>query len=420
MSLKRLTTYVGALSALVCLSACATTAPIEPVQERPFYPENDPNHSAIIKEAEPLVTLPAPPKIPAPRARIPAPPEERIVETPLWYDSLVGWQEADHRRAYISFFRSCKSWKQADPDKALNPNLPDYGSYRDWLPACAKLRGGLITKEDAQEFFESEFAPLTLSTASTDEGLLTGYYEPEINVKLKADSIYYEPILAEPRFEKITKLPRSKITPASSRVIAYGKPIDVFFMQVQGSGRLRYADGRVLRAAYAANNGFPYKSIGRALVNRGEMTLSQASKQSIENWMNANGPLKTRALMNENPRYIFFKEQAINRNEGPRGAMEVPLTSMASIAVDPRYHPYGTLVWLETTLPQFGGDYKGQKTQVLVSAQDTGSAIKGPLRGDLFFGSGAEAGNKAGVMKHPVKWTILVPKSIAPRGAPIS
>ena len=220
------------------------------------------------------------------------------------------------------------------------------------------------------------------------------------------------------------KKPRSEINANSSRVIAYGRPIDVFFMQIQGSGRLRYPDGRSLRAAYAGNNGKPYTSIGRVLVERGEMKLSQASKQSIEAWMERNGPKKTRALMNENPRYIFFAEQSVaidafGIEEGPRGAMEVPLTEMGSIAVDPRYHPYGTLVWLETKLPQEGGDYKGKETGILVSAQDTGKAIRGALRGDLFFGAGDDAGNRAGVMKHDVRWKILVPKSIA-RSQPVS
>ena len=143
------------------------------------------------------------------------------------------------------------------------------------------------------------------------------------------------------------------------------------------------------------------------------MTLEQASKQSISDWMERAGPDKTRALMNENPRYIFFAEQAIAEGEGPRGGMRVPLTDFGSIAVDQRYHPYGSLVWLETTIPQYGGDYRGLETGLLVSVQDTGNAIRGPLRGDLFFGSGDEAGNKAGVMKHPVKWTILVPKALA-------
>ena len=123
--------------------------------------------------------------------------------------------------------------------------------------------------------------------------------------------------------------------------------------------------------------------------------------------------------MNENPRYIFFTEQKIGEGEGPRGAMRVPLTAMGSMAVDPRYHPYGTLAWLETIIPQTPGDYKGKASGVLVSVQDTGNAIRGPLRGDLFFGAGDVAGDRAGVMKHPVRWTILVPKSIAPQATGI-
>ena len=113
--------------------------------------------------------------------------------------------------------------------------------------------------------------------------------------------------------------------------------------------------------------------------------------------------------MNENPRYIYFTEQSIRAGEGPQGAMRVPLTGMGAIAVDPRYHPYGSLVWLETTLPTKAGDYRGQQTGVLVAAQDTGSAIKGPLRADLFFGSGDDAGERAGVQKHRAKWTLFLP-----------
>jgi len=117
--------------------------------------------------------------------------------------------------------------------------------------------------------------------------------------------------------------------------------------------------------------------------------------------------------MNENPRYIYFTEQSIRPGEGPQGAMRVPLTAMGAIAVDPRYHPYGSLAWLETILPTQAGDYRGQATGILVAAQDTGSAIKGPLRADLFFGSGDDAGDRAGVQKHPVRWTILLPKHMA-------
>jgi len=370
-------------------------------------------------EAHPLTLPPGAPEIPAPRSPQPDPPEEIIVNTPLWYDNLPGWTEADTRPALSSFRRSCKSWVKADPDAFLNKNLPDYGTYRDWLPACAKVDLIGSSEKAARDFFEEEFAPLSIKTLTEEAGTLTGYYEPEIEVRLKADSTFSEPILAKPTNPAVLRQPRSQIRATSSRVIAYGRPIDVFFMQIQGSGRLKYKDGRGLRAAYAANNGKPYKSIGRVLVERGEMKLSQASKQSIEAWMETHGPKQTRALMNENPRYIFFAEQSVaiddfGIEEGPRGAMEVPLTEMGSIAVDPRYHPYGSLMWLETTLPQEGGDYTGKETGLLVSAQDTGKAIRGPLRGDLFFGSGDEAGDRAGVMKHEVRWRLLVPKSIAP------
>lgn len=400
----------------IALTACASTG-TPPYDQGPF--DNAPiSDNGTIIQAEPLNLPPLAPEIPAPRAPVTAPPEEPLIEAPLWYDNLAHWTEADHRPAKAAFTRSCQSWVKADPDKALNPNLPQYGTYRDWLPACARLAAfdktnGTDSKYSARLFFETEFAPLSLKTLNAEEGLLTGYYEPEIHVRLTPDKTYYEPILAKPTNASIMNLPRSEINAKSARVIAYGRPIDVFFMQIQGSGRIRYKDGRSLRAAYAGNNGKPYKSIGRVLVDRGDMKLNKASKQAIENWMEKNGPKKTKALMNENPRYIFFAEQTIKEGEGPSGAMRVPLTEMGSMAVDPRYHPYGTLAWLETKLPQEGGDYRGEPAGVLVSAQDTGSAIRGALRGDLFFGAGDEAGARAGVMKHAVRWTLLVPKSIA-------
>jgi len=163
-------------------------------------------------------------------------------------------------------------------------------------------------------------------------------------------------------------------------------------MQIQGSGVLHFNDGEKLRAAYAANNGYSYTSIGRVLIDRGELTKDQASKKDIENWMIAAGPAKSRELMNENKRYIFFAPETILPGEGPKGAMRVPLTAMGSVAVDPRYHAYGTPLWV---------------------AQDTGKAIRGKLRGDLYFGSGFEAGDRAGVMKHPANWTVLLPFNIA-------
>ena len=412
---------------LVFLSACATTVPVPPQTETPVATETPPPVPEVKSpqtEAPSNVVIAEPISEPKVVTEVVAPPppsdlplEVEIFETLKWYAQLSYWQSADHRPALESFKRSCASFAKADLSAQLNPQQPEYGRYNDWIPACDEARfiGG--NQSEARRFFEDQFEPLVLATRQGDEGLLTGYYEPVIDVRKTPDSKYSEAILAKPKTEAVQNLERSQLGPNWSRVIAYGTPIDVFFMQVQGSGRIKFKDGTTVRAAYAANNGRKYKSIGKVLVDRGEMTVEQASKQAISDWMERAGPEKTRDLMNENPRYIFFTEQKIGEGEGPRGGMRVPLTAMGSMAVDRRYHPYGTLAWLETTLPQYGGDYKGQPGGVLVSVQDTGNAIRGPLRGDLFFGAGDEAGDRAGVMKHPVRWTILVPKAIAPKPA---
>ncbi len=426
----RLLAYISlTLSLALFFGGCTTiptpTQPSPPVAQTETSPDKNPSLETTATDNTIIVAqpLPKPPviiEIFAPPAPPPEPPVIEIFEQPKWYNTLAHWQVADVQPALTSFIRSCASFTKADPLAALNPNLPEYGRYDDWQPACDEALFVGAGAYAARRFFEEQFEPTSISTPEGESGLLTGYYEPEISVRKIPDSVYSEPILAKPDNEATRTLPRAQINARSSRIIAYGKPIEVFFMQVQGSGRMKYADGTSIRAAYAGNNGFKYKSIGKVLVDRGEMTLQQASKQSISDWMERSGPEATRELMNENPRYIFFTEQAIARGEGPRGAMRVPLTDMGSLAVDQRYHPYGTLAWLETTLPQYGGDYRGRETGVLVSVQDTGNAIRGPLRGDLFFGSGDEAGDKAGVMKHPVKWTILVPKALAARLRKIS
>ena len=405
---------------MACLSACATTVPLPPVPDTPIVVEDVPKGPVTEAPKDIVIAEPVPQPEPAPAITAPPPPidlplEVEIFETPKWYAQLSYWQSADHRPALDSFKRSCASFAKADLSAQLNPQQPEYGRYNDWIPACdeAQFIGG--SQSEARRFFENQFEPLVLATPQGNEGLLTGYYEPEIEVRKTPDAKYSEPVLAKPKSYLVQNLTRAQLGPNWSRVIAYGTPIDVFFMQVQGSGRIKFQDGTTLRAAYAGNNGKTYKSIGKVLVERGEMTLEEASKQAISDWMERAGPEKARELMNENPRYIFFTEQKIGEGEGPRGGMRVPLTAMGSMAVDRRYHPYGTLAWLETTIPQYPGDYRGQAGGVLVSVQDTGNAIRGPLRGDLFFGAGDEAGDRAGVMKHPVRWTILVPKAIAPK-----
>lgn len=402
--------YFWFLGAAFLSTACTTVphtpAPSGPVATAPAGP---------VVIAEPLPTPPPAPIVQTPRVAPVEPPPEPVIQAaaPSGFAALRYWNTHDSRPGLIAFARGCESWAKADPDAFLNPNLPEYGRYGDWSTACqgaAVLASIDPSAADSRNFFEAWFRPVTVTTASTAEGLLTGYYEPEVDVRLAPDAVFSEPILAKPTSDSVLKLPRAQVNAATSRVIAYGRPIDVFFLQIQGSGRLKYGDGRVLRAAYAANNGQSYRSIGGVLINRGELTREQSSKQSIADWMARNGPQAARDLMNENPRYIYFAEQAIRPGEGPQGAMRVPLTGMGAIAVDPRYHPYGSLAWLDTTLPAAPGDFRGVPTGILVTAQDTGSAIKGPLRADLFFGSGDDAGEHAGVQKHPVRWTLILPR----------
>ena len=401
---------IASLLCCACTTVPTQTPPTEPVIANPVETPGPVVIAEPIAEPPPAPIVQAPPPPPA------EPPQEPVIEVPKsGFERLPFWTSHDPRPALEAFVRGCESWTNAEPDTELNPNLPQYGRFGDWQMACqgaSALHSVSPTADDSRAFFESWFAPVSLATPTMPDGLLTGYYEPEVDVRLKPDSEFSEPILAKPTDTSKLTLPRAQINARTSRVIAYGRPIDVFFLQIQGSGRLKYGNGRLLRAAYAANNGHSYTSIGRVLVERGAMTIDQASKRSIENWMEQNGPEAARNLMNENARYIYFTEQSIQSGEGPQGAMRTHLTSLGSIAVDPRYHPYGSLVWLDTTLPTKAGDFRGQSTGLLVTAQDTGSAIKGPLRADLFFGSGEAAGAKAGVQKHRARWTILLPRHL--------
>ena len=416
---------VGACLFLTCfglsLSACTTvseTPQTQPVISQPVIVSPAPDvRPAVPKPIEPEDTIAPPVNAPPPSVQIIPPPTTPSPINPeaSAVVTLRGWRDSDVTPALTAFNRSCKAWSKNDSSSYLNNALPEYGTFGDWSQACEAAKTVNIDYGSAHDFFERYFDPVHLSARNGETGLLTGYYQPEIEVRRRADAYFNEPILAVPKTEASKKLPRSKINAATSRVIAYGRPLDVFFMQIQGSGHIRFPDGATIRAAYAGNNGYNYKSIGSVLIARGEITKDKSSKRDIENWMAKAGPEKSRALMNENKRYIFFVEQKIEIGEGPNGAMRVPLTAMGSMAVDPRYHPYGALIWLNVKLPMEAGDYRGTEQGVLLAAQDTGKAIRGALRGDIYFGSGKIAGDLAGVMKHRGDWSVLLPKALAER-----
>ncbi|MDF1767668.1 murein transglycosylase A [Maricaulis sp.] len=376
-------------------------------------------------------------------------PDVPVVERPetldfqpvLWTD-LSGWDEEDLAPALQAFRRSCQRLdRRADAD-ALNPRAEWAGRVEDWRGACAAAAMTREGSDAARASLEAVFTPVRLlareaETGETREtGLMTGYYEPFVEVRRARQPGFTQPLRRRPddlvtvdlgRFDDslsgrrivgevrngqlVEYKDRTTIeTSNAGEVFAWGRPIDVFFLQIQGSGRLVFADGHEERAAFAAHNGLPYRSIGRELINRGELEAHAASKQGIEAWLNENGPDATAELFGVNPRYVFFQSENLDDPTlGPRGSAGVPLTPMASIAVDTGVMAHGVPVWLSADLPELEG-WHG-----LVVSQDSGGAINGPLRGDFFWGWGETAERRAGTTRAQAGWVVLLPHTVVAR-----
>ncbi len=318
-----------------------------------------------------------------------------------------------------------------------------------WRAVCDDARGLDASKADKPDsaalrtFFESRFTPWALVNADgTRVGLVTGYYEPLLKGSRQRKKPFLYPIYGVPddlltidlgdlypelkpmrlrgRLEgrkvvpywsraELTQQERKPAGPLSGKALLWvADPIELFFLQVQGSGRIELPDGSRVRVGYAQQNGHPYLSIGRWLVERGELKLEQASMQGIQNWAKAN-PQRLDELLNANPSYVFFRELP-DTGGGPMGALGVPLTPTRSIAVDPRAIPLGAPVFVSTTQPN-----SEKPLQRLVMAQDTGGAIKGVVRADFFWGFGAEAGAQAGRMRQKAEMWVIMPKEYVPK-----
>jgi membrane-bound lytic murein transglycosylase A len=289
-----------------------------------------------------------------------------------------------------------------------------------FAPLCPEIRRLSIGGEDAQrQWLLQRLQPYRVEALSPGTpGLLTAYYEPEFEARRLPSAEFAVPLYQMPAGlsasgtwftrQEIDSLPQAKEA-LKGREIAYlADPVQALVLQIQGSGRLRLKepDGRqrLVRLAFAGHNGQTYKSIGRWLMDQGE--VRDASWPGISAWMQQN-PQRVQALLWQNPRVVFFKEEALNEFDsgfGPRGAQGVPLTPGRSIAVDPQSIPYGTPVWLSSEGPQVA-------LNKLVLAQDTGSAIRGAVRADYFAGWGAQAGELAGRMKQPLRMWVLWPKA---------
>lgn len=354
------------------------------------------------------------------------------------FSAIPGWSLDDHQTALEAFQRS--SAEILSEDRAFARPIAFGGVRGDWLEVCKAS----LTVRNPRAFFAENFAAFSVADPLRPEGLFTGYYEPEAAGSLAETAEYRVPLYRKPpelvgfdeATEKATGLKYGRFSDGKPTAYMARKEIeqgalrgrgleiawlrdwaDAFFIHIQGSGRVRLPDGKLLRLAYAGKNGRPYTGIGGLLVERGAFTRDNMSMQTTRAWM-AEHPKEARDLMWENQSFIFFREVPIDDPTlGPPGAQKVALTPRRSLAVDRSLWAFGTPIWLDTTAPS-GPDATMQPFRHLMVAQDTGTAIRGHVRGDVFWGAGDQAALTAGHMKSPGRMTVLLPLPLAQRLLP--
>ena len=352
------------------------------------------------------------------------PPEPGIGEAINW-DELPGWNNDHHAEAWPALLQQCKILPKKKPQ---------------WQDLCLDAEAlDKVNDESARRFFENRFSPHRIipsnkKDGSPGDGLVTGYYEPLLKGSLSRHEDYQHPLYAVPddllridlagHYPELSKM-KLRGRAEGKKVVAYhdrsaidsedsplwGKelvwindPVDVFFLHIQGSGRIQLDNGDMMAVGYADQNGLPYTSIGKVLIERGEIAREDISLFTIQQWLQQN-PQQARALLEENRSYIFFSIRD-NPDENPRGSLNIPLTPSRSIAVDPSNIPLGSPVWLDSSYP-----HETEHTlQRLTFAQDTGGAIKGYARADMFWGNGEMAEKLAGEMKQPAELYVLLPR----------
>ncbi len=349
-----------------------------------------------------------------------APRKEALRLHGVSFADLPGWRDGDPSAALAAFRRSCAKIDALAPDAPM----AYAGTARAWQGACADAAAA----RDARRFFEDAFKPYAVD----NDGLVTGYYEPLLNGSATRHGAFSVPVYGVPDDLVMIDLGlfrpewkgariaghvdghylkpyanRAEIDahpPKTAPVLFWGDdPVSVFFLHIQGSGRVRLDDGRMLRVTYAGQNGYPYTPIGRTLIAEGALERADVSMQSIRAWLTAH-PGEARRVMESDDSFIFFKQEPVgDRALGPAGSEGVALTPRGSVAVDPTIHPFG--------VPMFvAGDGLGD----LFVAQDTGGAIRGPARADIFFGFGPSAEDAAGKMKAHPRFFVLIPNGVTP------
>ncbi len=357
--------------------------------------------------------------------------------------ALAGWEDDDQSAALAAFRTSCARLVRLPDDRAMGD--PAFGTAADWRPACeAALADASSDAGTARAFFQTWFRPASIRNNGDDVGLFTGYYEPELQGHPVRAGPFQVPIYAPPadyvsvdlgefrdelKGQRIVgRVSGNRLRPAETRaeieagalaeraevLLWVDDPVDAFFLHIQGSGVVRMTDGSTVRLGYAGTNGHVYHAIGRSLVARNELAREDVSMQSIRRWL-ADNPAGAADLMNENASYIFFRRLD---GDAPIGSQGVALTARRSLAIDRGWLPLGIPVWLDTVTTdaqEASGDPLHFRR--LLITQDTGGAIKGIVRGDVYWGTGEEAADLAGRMQEAGRYFALLPRALLERRA---
>jgi membrane-bound lytic murein transglycosylase A len=365
-------------------------------------------------------------------------PAPLLTLAPVEFSKLSGWDSDDQSQALPALLRSCARLEKQPADRPVGPDGMA-GTVADWLGPCQAAKS--LPAGDAaaaRRFFEGEFQPFVDADRDEPQGLFTGYYEPELEGARAPDATHTVPLYRRPDdlvlvnlgdfradlkgdsiagrvidgtlkpYYSYQEIDEGALKGKDLELVWVADPIDAFFLHIQGSGLIRFADGSSMQVGYAAKNGQPFVAIGKTLLDQGELQKGQVTTQSIKEWLRTH-PDRAASIMYMNRSYIFYREI---KGDGPIGAQGVALTAGRSLAVDTKLMPLGAPIWLDTTWPADTPE-ADQKLRRLVVAQDTGGAIKGAVRGDIFFGSGEQALDYAGRMKQPGRYYLLLPRAVA-------
>ena len=330
---------------------------------------------------------------------------------PVSFAGLGGWADDNAAGAIPAFLKSCRVFLAEPDDRPLDPAVSsgDFGTVGEWRGPCAAAEKLPGTDAAAKEFFETGFVPLLAGNRGDSQGRFTGYFEIVLNGSRRQEGPFQTPIYRRPPDPKASSRAEIEAGALAGKKLELAwldDPIGAYFLTVQGSGQIRLNTGGAIRVGYDGKNDRPYVGLGRLLVERGEIPLPQLTMDTLRAWITSHGDAGM-ALMLENPSYIFFKEIA---GDGPLGTEQVALTARRSLAVDRDFVPLGVPLWLDVEQRFIAG-----ATRRLVIAQDTGGAIKGPVRGDFYWGSGDAAGNAAGATNATGRYYLLLPRAVAAR-----